>query len=124
MSQGPINFGDVGDIDMWPDETGALMRRFQAAGRAFADQLPAAQRAIDDGEKEANTGFDTLSKNFRASYNAGELDLETLSKNVQPLLDRMGALGLASVGKYVEQAARDAARMKALDGDLPAPPRA
>jgi hypothetical protein len=115
MSPGPINFGGVGDIDMYPDETGAILRQLYDSAASFRDALPAATAAITSGEQEANTGFDTLSVNFRASYGAGELQLEQLSKNVQPLVEHLGIAGAKIVAEYIQHADEDAARMRSLE---------
>ena len=115
MSNGPINFGGVGDIDMYPDETDALMRQVCDAGALFGQTKSAATAAIEQGEQEANTGYDTLSVNFRASYGAGEVQLKQLSENVQPLMEHMGSSGAKIVQEYIKHADEDAARMRSLE---------
>jgi hypothetical protein len=115
MSQGPINFGGVGDIDMYPEETGEQLRRLHDSGAVFGNVRPGAEGAIRAGEQEANTGFDTLSVNFRASYEAGRPQLEQLSANVQPLLEEMGIRGATIVAEYIRHAEDDAARMRSLE---------
>jgi hypothetical protein len=115
MNHGPINFGGVGDIDMFPDETGAQMRRLFDAGKIFGDALPAANAAIDKGEQEANTGFDTLSVDFRASYKAYETELDKLSPGIQPMVENLGSSGTRIVGEYLQHADEDAARMRSLE---------
>ncbi|MFF1817241.1 hypothetical protein ACFVWG_08085 [Kribbella sp. NPDC058245] len=112
MSHGPINFGGIGDIDMYPDQTGALMRRLEAAGVAFGSQLPTLLQTINRGEQEANTGFDTLSKNFRLNYNASANQLKTLTGNVQPMLVRIATEGIRVVAEYVQHAENEAATMR------------
>ncbi|MEV8378402.1 hypothetical protein AB0P21_37030 [Kribbella sp. NPDC056861] len=115
MSQGPINFGGIGDIDMYTEETSALLRRLYESGKPFGDALPGATGTIEAGEREADTGFDTLSTNFRASYNASDEQLKQLSKNVKPLLEHMGTQGAKIVAEYIQHAADDAARMRSLE---------
>ncbi|TWD81327.1 hypothetical protein FB561_2439 [Kribbella amoyensis] len=115
MSQGPINFGGVGDIDMHPEQTGALTRRLHDAGAVFGREVPAAEGSINAGEQEADTGFDTLSKNFRAAYNASEPQLDQLNRTVQRLLEDLGNGGTRIVAEYVQQAEQDAARMRSLE---------
>jgi len=115
MSQGPINLGGAGDIDIYPEETRALMRRLQQSGVAFGDKWSTLAQSIGAGEQEANTGFDTLSVRFRAQYNPAKPDLEKLSTNVRPNLIRLGAGGNKIIEKYVAAAARDVTRMRSLE---------
>lgn len=115
MSQGPINIGGVGDIEIYPEQTEALMRRLHATGATFGRQVPPAEVAIEVGEQEANTGFDKLSSDFRAAYNASEPQLKQLNRAVRPLLQEMADRGSEIVAQYVQQAEQDAARMRSLE---------
>jgi hypothetical protein len=115
MSQGPINIGGVGDIEIHPEETEALMRRLHDAGAIFGRLVPPAEAVIASGEQEANTGFDTLSTAFRNAYNASDDQLKQLFGSVQPLFEDLGNRGSEIVVGYVQQAERDAARMRSLE---------
>ncbi|GAB3813043.1 hypothetical protein [Kribbella italica] len=117
MSEGPINFGGAGDIDMLPTEARAAMRRLQQAGTAFGNRWTVLSTAIRTGELEANTGFDTLSKGFRDAYNPAKEPIQQASDATGGAVGGLGAQGNQIVGQYVQSAQRDAARMRAV-GDL------
>ena len=117
MSQGPINFGGVGDIDMYPDETREAMRRLQQAGTDFGLRWSLLSAAIRVGELGSSTGFDTLSTRFRETYNPAKPPIQEASDAASTNVGGMGSQGGDIVGKYVESAARDVARMRSL-GDL------
>jgi hypothetical protein len=117
MSQGPINFGGVGDIDMFPEETRAAMRRLQQAGTDFGSRWSILSAAILTGEQESTTGFDSLSKRFRETYNPAKPPIQEASDAAGANVGGIGTNGTVIVGKYLESAERDAARMRAV-GDL------
>ncbi len=117
MSQGPINFGGVGDIDMYPEETRAAMRRLQQAGTDFGSRWSLLSAAIRVGELGSTTGFDTLSTRFRETYNPAKPPIQQASDAASGNVGGMGSQGSDMVGKYVEAAERDVARMRSV-GDL------
>lgn len=117
MSQGPINFGGVGDIDMYPEETRAVMQRLQQAGTDFGSRWSLLSAAIRVGELGSTTGFDTLSTRFRETYNPAKPPIQEASDATANNVGGLGTQGSGIVGKYVEAAARDVARMRSV-GDL------
>ncbi|MEV6283159.1 hypothetical protein [Kribbella sp. NPDC051770] len=117
MSQGPINFGGVGDIDMYPEQTREAMRRLEKAGTDFGTRWSLLSAAIRVGELGSTTGFDTLSVRFRETYNPAKPPIQEASDAASGNVGGMGRQGGVIVGKYVESAQRDVARMRSV-GDL------
>ncbi|WBQ08438.1 hypothetical protein [Kribbella sp. CA-293567] len=115
MSQGPINFGNVGDVDMFPEQTGGLMRRLTAAPEPFSEGLARNNPIIAAGEEEARTDYSELAKTFRANYNASVDQINELSSQVAKIFEGAGANGNQIVSEYVAHSQRDVERLRRLE---------
>ncbi|ADB29884.1 hypothetical protein Kfla_0765 [Kribbella flavida DSM 17836] len=111
----PINLGGVGDIDIYPAETQALLQQIQQAGATFAARWAALGPAIAEDETKVGTGFDDLSTAFRNQYNELAPKLAELSNNVEGSFERMGASGHRIVAEYLELSQHQVDQMRTLE---------
>jgi hypothetical protein len=111
----PINFGGVGDIDMFPDETHAAVRKIYEAGRIIGDEWEKRGPEIAVDEGKVNTGFDDLSTGFRERYNALKPMLEKVASQAQQDFENMGTAGNDIVVRYLELTQQQVGRMRSLE---------
>jgi F0F1-type ATP synthase membrane subunit b/b' len=115
MSQGPINFGNIGDVDMYPEQTGALMRGLSDAAEPFEGARAKNNPIIAAGEEAARTDYSELAKTFRANYNASVDQINELSAMVAKIFEAAGANGTQIVSEYVAHSEREVQRMRRLE---------
>lgn len=102
MSPQPINFGGVGDIDMWPAETNEAVLGIAEAGRVVADAWAAAEPAIAADVLEVGTGLDDLSAGFRRRYNEMAPQLAQIAREAPANFEAMGLNGHQIVVQYMQ----------------------
>jgi hypothetical protein len=98
----PINFGGVGDIDMWPAETNDAMVGIAEAGRFIAEAWATAGPAIAADALAVGGGLDDLSVNFRKHINEQGPKLEQVAVEAPANFEAMGANGNQIVMQYMQ----------------------
>jgi hypothetical protein len=111
----PINFGSVGDMDMFPAETAAAVREIYEAGKIIGDEWRKRGPEIAFDEGKVNTGFDELSTIFREQYNARKPMLEKVANQAQDDFEKMGTAGNDIVVRYLELTQQQVDRMRSLE---------
>lgn len=114
MSQG-INFGGVGDVDMYPEETNAAVAGIADAGKIIGTAWAAAGPAIAADETKVGTGLDDLSAGFRQRYNAIKPQLEKVAQEAEQNFQAMGANGNKIVLLYMEMTNQQVDRLRRLE---------
>lgn len=102
MSPQPVNFGGVGDIDMYPDETFRAAQQIYRSGSVFGNRWPDLLRAIDHDEQIVSVGFDDLSVAYREAYNKYKEVVPKRADEVAPKLYDAGNRGRLGVLKYLQ----------------------
>ncbi|MEV5961953.1 hypothetical protein AB0L70_09335 [Kribbella sp. NPDC051952] len=116
MSPQPVNFGGIGDIDMYPDDTFRASQQIYQAGGLFGSKWPGLLKAIDDDEQVVSTGFDELSVAYRAAYNAYKEVVPKQAAEVAPKLYKTADAGRRGVVEYLQLSEQDQpAYMRALE---------
>jgi hypothetical protein len=110
----PINFGGVGDIDMYPAETNNAVIGIAEAGKIIADAWAAAGPALAADEAKVGTGLDDLSAVFRANYNATKPQLEQIATEAPANFEAMGANGNKIVLEYMQLTQQQVERLRRL----------
>jgi hypothetical protein len=111
----PINFGGVGDVDMYPAETNAVVAGIADAGRIIGTAWAAAAPAIAADEALVGTGLDDLSAGFRQRYNAIKPQLEKVAQEAEQNFQAMGANGNKIVLMYLEMTNQQVDRLRRLE---------
>ncbi|MEU4193260.1 hypothetical protein AB0E69_15290 [Kribbella sp. NPDC026611] len=102
MSPQPVNFGGVGDIEMYPDDTFRAAQVIYQAGTIFGNAFPGLLAAIDHDEQVVSTGFDALSIAYRDAYNKYKEVVPKRAAQVAPDLYDAGNRGRLGVTKYLQ----------------------
>lgn len=112
---GPINFGGVGDIDMFPAETQAAIRRIAQAGNVVADTWAEVAPRIAADEAKVGTGFDDMSAAFREVYNLLKPQLVKLAEKVPENFEQMARTGNDIVDRYLRLTQQQVDRMRSVE---------
>lgn len=108
----PINFGGVGDIDMYPAETNDAVCGIADAGKIIGDAWAAAGPALATDEGKVGGGVDDLSAAFRANYNAMKPQLEQIATEAPANFEAMGANGNKIVIEYMQLTQQQVDRLR------------
>jgi hypothetical protein len=110
----PINFGGVGDVDMYPAETNDSMIGIAEAGKVVGDAWAAAAPALLADEAKVGGGLDDLSTNFRKQYAVLKPQLEKAVGEAPANFEAMGANGNQIVLQYMELTHQQIDRLRRL----------
>ena len=111
----PINFGGVGDVDMYPTETNDSMVGIAGAGKAVGDAWAAAAPALLADEGKVGGGLDDLSTNFRRQYEVLKPQLEQAVSEAPENFRNMGVGGNRIVLEYMELTRQQVDRLRRLE---------
>lgn len=111
----PVNFGNAGDVDMYPAETYAAAKAISEAGRLIRDAWREAAPALEEDEQKIGTGFDDLSAGFRKRYTELKPQLEKVATEAAANFETMGSNGINGVKLYLQLTHQQVALLQSLN---------